>query len=87
MTFHDAHDASVESLERLTALAPDPDLAERVRLRCRTQLERSPRRAAPTAVITGFGWRVLAPLVVGGFCVLYVALLVVTTLRLEGVFQ
>jgi hypothetical protein len=38
-------------------------------------------------VITGFAWRVLAPAVVGGFCVLYVAALVVTTLRLQGVFQ
>ena len=87
MTFHDSHDASVESLERLTALAPDPDRAARLRLRCRTQLGRSPRRAAPTVAIPGFVWRALAPLVVGGFCVLYVALLVATTLRLEGVFQ
>ena len=38
-------------------------------------------------MITGFAWRVLAPVVVGGFCVLYVAVLVATTLRLEGVFH
>ena len=87
MTSYDAHDAVADSLDRLMALAPDPDRAERVRVRCRTQLGRSRRRAAHTAVITGFAWRVLAPVVVGAFCVLYVAVLVATTLRLEGVFH
>jgi hypothetical protein len=37
-------------------------------------------------VITGFAWRVLGPVAVGAFCVLYVVVLVATTLRLEGVF-
>jgi hypothetical protein len=87
MTFDDSHDASAESLKGLMLLAPDPDRAERVRVRCRTQLERSQRRAARTAVITGFAWHVLAPAVVGGYCVLYVVLLVTTTLRLQGVFH
>jgi hypothetical protein len=83
----DSHDASAESCERLTPLAPDPDRAERVRVRCRTQLGRSRRRAARAAVITGFAWHVLVPVVVGGFCVLYIALLVSTTLRLQGIFH
>ena len=87
MTSYDAHDASADSLHRLTALAPDPDRAERVRVRCRTQLGRSRRRAARTAVITGFAWRVLGPVVVGAFCVVYAAVLVATTLRLEDVFH
>jgi hypothetical protein len=87
MTAYDAHDASADSSLRLTALAPDPDRAERVRVRCRAQLGRSRRRAVRTAVITGFAWRVLAPVVVGAFCVLYAAGLVATTLRLEGVFN
>jgi len=87
MTAHDSHDASAESLERLTPLAPDPDRAERVRARCRTELRRNRRRAARTAVITGFAWHVLAPVAVGGFCVLYIALLVATTLRLQGIFH
>jgi hypothetical protein len=87
MTSYDSHDASAESVEWLMPLAPDPDRAERVRVRCRTQLGRSRRRAARTAVITGFAWHVLAPVVIGGFCVLYVALLVATTLRLQGVFH
>lgn len=87
MTSDDAHDASAESLKGLMALAPDPDRAERVRVRCRTHLERGRRRAARTAVITGFAWHVLAPVVVGSFCVVYVVLLVATTLRLQGVFH
>jgi hypothetical protein len=87
MTFDDAHDAGADGLDRLRALAPDPDRGERVRVRCRTQLGRSRRRAARTAVITGFAWRVVAPGVVGAFCVLYAALLVATTLRLERVFH
>jgi hypothetical protein len=87
MTPDDAHDASAESLNRLMALAPDPDRAERVRMKCRTQLGRTRRRAARTAVIAGFAWRVLAPVVVGAFCVLYAAMFVATTLRLEGVLD
>ena len=86
MTSDDSHEASAESLEGLRPLAPDPDRAERVRVRCRTQLERS-RRRARTAVISGFAWHVLAPAVVGGFCILYVVAFVATTLRLQGVFR
>ena len=86
MTAYDSHEASVESLERMQPLAPDPDRAERVRVRCRTQLGRS-RGRSRTAVICGFAWRVLAPAVVGGFGVLYAVALVATTLRLQGVFR
>jgi hypothetical protein len=84
MTSRDARDTSADSLKALMRLAPDPDRAERVRVRCRRQLQRNRRRAARVATITGFAWHVLAPAFVGGFCVLYVALLVVTTLRLQG---
>jgi hypothetical protein len=84
MTSRDFHDTSAESLNALMRLAPDPDRAERVRARCRRQLERSRRRASRAAAITGFAWHVIAPALVGGFCVLYVTLLVVTTLRLQG---
>jgi hypothetical protein len=87
MTSADGHDASADSLSRLMTLAPDPDRAERVRLRCRAHLERRRRRSAHSAAITGFAWRVLPPVVVGAFCVFYVALLVATTLRLEGILQ
>lgn len=87
MTSCDSQGASAECLERLMPLAPDPDRAERVRVRCRTQLGQSRRRTAHTALITGFAWRVIAPVAIAGFCVLYVAALVATTLRLQGVFQ
>ena len=87
MTSYDTHDESFEGLKGLRFLAPDPGRADRVRMRCRTQLGRSRRRRARTAVITGFARRVLAPAVVGGFCVLYVAALVTTTLRLYGFFD
>ena len=86
MTSYDSHDANAGSLDQLMTLVPDPERAQHVRARCRAQLGRSSRRAARTAAITGFTWRVLAPVVIGAFCVFYVAMLVATTLRLEGVF-
>ena len=87
MTSYENHDASLEKLERLQSLAPDSRRAECVRVRCRTQLGRRRHRTARTVVMTGFGQRVLAAVVVGGFCVLYVAALVTTTLLLHGVFD
>lgn len=87
MTSSDSHDTSADSVDRLMALVPDPDRSERVRVRCRTQLEQSRRSAVRTTVIAGFARRVLAPVLVGAFCVLYVAVLVATTLHLEGVIQ
>jgi hypothetical protein len=86
MTSDDTHDPTADDLRRLMALAPEPDRAERVRVTCRTMLRRQ-RRDSRAAVIAEFASRVIAPVVVGAFCVLYVAVLVATTLRLEGVFQ
>jgi hypothetical protein len=83
MTSRDSQDTSAESLKALMRLAPDPDRAERVRVRCRQQLERGRRRASRAAAIAGFAWQVLAPAFVGGFCVVYVVMLVATTLRLH----
>ena len=87
MRFYDSHEAGVESLKRLMALRPDPGRTECVRVRCHMQLRQRSRRGARIAVITGFTSRVLAPVLVGGFCLFYVAALVATTLRLKGVFQ
>jgi hypothetical protein len=87
MTSCDARDARLERLERLPSLAPDPRRAERVRVRCRARLSRSRPRTTRTAVTNGFGRRVLAAVVVGGICLLYVASLVTTTLRFHRVFQ
>jgi hypothetical protein len=77
----------MDNLKRLMSLAPDADRSERVRVRCRMQLERNGRHKLRAAVTEGFAARVLAPAVVGGFCLLYTAALVITTLRLEGVLQ
>lgn len=85
MTSCDAHDAGVDALD-LIILTPDPARAERVRARCRAQLERRQRRAARTTE-TGFAWRVLAPAVVGAVCVFYVSVVVATALRFERMFN
>ena len=87
MTLCGSDDAQVRSLERLVLLTPDPGRTERVRARCRAQLVRRRRRTARSSVMADFARRVLAPVVVGGFCVLYVAALVAATLRLQGVFH
>ena len=84
MTSHDAEHAGARSLRGLRALAPDPDRAERFRNHCRTQLAR--RQPEPrTAGIDTFARRVLVPTVGAAFCALYFAMLVVMTLRFEGV--
>jgi hypothetical protein len=85
MKSYDSHGASAASLNDLLRLAPDPDRAARVRLRCRTRLERGRRRSARITSMTGLAWHVVAPVIVGGFCVLYVIAFVATTLRLESV--
>ena len=87
MRAYDAHEASADSLDRLTTLASDPARSERVRARCRAQLERSRRRAARATGISGFASRVLVPTVVGAICLLYVAVLVATTLLFERIFR
>jgi hypothetical protein len=86
VTFDNVHDARVERLELLTPLTPDPDRTARVRVRCREQLERSRRRTARADAVTRFTMRVVAPIVIGGVCVLYVAALVATTLRFQSAF-
>lgn len=79
--------ASVGSLETLLRLAPDPERARRVRVRCRTRLQRSQRRPARLPGATGRASRLLTAVVVGGFCVIYAAALVATTLRLEEILR
>jgi hypothetical protein len=72
-----------DGLDRLAVLTPEPGRAARVRARCRTELAQSRRRPA---VIVGFAQRVVVPAIAGVFCVLYVAMLVATTLHFQGVF-
>lgn len=84
MTTPDAHDARLGELARVTPLAPDPARAERVRLRCRAQIARRARRAARTDTIVESVEGVLVPVLLGLFSALYAAVLLGTTLRLEG---
>ena len=83
MTSHNSEHASARSLSGLRALAPDPGRAERFRNHCRTQLAR--RQPEPRTGIDTFARRVLVPTVGAVFCALYFAMLVVLTLRFEGV--
>ena len=87
MMSYDPHEACVEGLKRLQFLAPDPGHANRVRVRCRTQLGRNQRHVEYMDVMSRFARRVLAPVVVVSFCALYIAALVTTTLRLHGFFH
>ena len=86
MTTSDAHNANTDALGLVT-LTPDPGRAERVRAKCRAQLGRHERRAARRAEITKSAWQVLAPALLGAFCVFYVTVLVATTIRLEDIFH
>jgi hypothetical protein len=80
-------DASLDSLRRLENLSPDPARAEHVRARCSAQLSLNRQSAARATLRTGIVRHVLAPVVVFGFCVLYIASLVTITLRMHGLIQ
>ena len=84
MTVYDDRDLVMQDLARLQPLAPDPSHAERVRARCHARLERKQLRSERAALATSYARRILAPAVVGGVCVLYVAALVSTVLRVRG---
>lgn len=84
MTPPHTHDRMMQNLGKLRALVPDSSRAERVRARCHAQFGRGQRRWERAALITESARRVLAPAIVGGVCVLYVAALVGTVLRLRG---
>jgi hypothetical protein len=85
MTVDDTGDPHVDGLRGLVMLTPDPGRVARVREMCRAQLGRR-RRDTRVGAIAEFASHVLAPAIVGAFCLFYVAALVATTLRLEGVF-
>ena len=90
MTSHDSCDARLELLARLPRLAPDPERAERTRLRCRARFERRRQRSEHAAALIGFARRGLTPLTVGGFWVLYVVYVgtfVATIFRLQAVLR
>jgi len=81
----DARDPLLQHLAMLRELAPDPVRAERVRVRCRAQLTRNRRSDLP-ARIGPRALRILAPVIVGCLCILYIAGLVAAALRLQRMF-
>ena len=87
MTPRHDDDSHVESLDRLCRLTPNPERAARVRARCRIGLERRRSRQLPAFTTIARASRLLAPAIVAGFCLLYVAALLTTTLRLEGILR
>jgi hypothetical protein len=84
MISNDARDPMLQELAHLRQAAPDPARAERVRAQCRARLGRA-RRSDRAATFVAFA-RILAPVVVGCVCVLYIAELVGTALRLRSIF-
>ena len=87
MTPPHTDDPMMRNLGRLRPLVPDPSHAERVRARCHAQLGRRQRRWERGALRAESTRRVLAPAVLGGVCVLYVAALVGTVLRLRDALR
>ncbi len=75
--------ARPDMLRALVPLSPDPARADRVRARCRATLEQRRHLAQRDHGAVGLGPRVLAPAIAGAFCLLYVAALVATALRLR----
>lgn len=63
----------LDMLSRLPAMAPDASRAERVRVRCHVRLSQKVARAHTRRRL----WRrVLTPALVGGFCLVYLALVI-----------
>jgi hypothetical protein len=79
-------DQVLQDLRRLRALSPDPARAERLRSRCRAELERN-RRPAASSTTNGVVRRVLAPAMVVCLGVLYLAGLVGAALQLNNLFD
>lgn len=82
MTPDEARDPILMNLGRLSAISPDPARAERVRSRCRAELTRRRHRAERTARRRSLTRRVLTPVFVGGFCLLYLSAVVYDVMQL-----
>ncbi len=83
---HGADDPMLRNLRLLRQLPPDPGRADRVRARCRAELQRKPpakRLSGPM----GFTRETLVPVAVGGLYLLYVAGLFDFALRLQGILK
>ena len=78
----DAPDPMLDQLTRLRQLSPDPARAERVRAKCRARLRRT--GGSKRTAVAGLARSILAPAVVGFWCVLYIAGLVAIAIHLHS---
>jgi hypothetical protein len=81
MTADEESDPILRQLARLPVAAPDAARSERVRARCAAALTRrhpSPVPVAPAAGVRPLAWLTL----VGGLCVVYLAVVIGDALRL-----
>lgn len=77
-------DAGSSELTRLTPLVPNRARAEIVRLRCRAELARRAERARRADAFIAAVGRVVVPVALGAFSVLYAAAFFSAALRVEG---
>jgi hypothetical protein len=82
MMADDGVDQTLELLARLEPLSPDPRRSVQVQARCRAQLARSRKRQATIDRMSEAGQRLLASAAIG-FCLIYLAALVATTVRVH----
>lgn len=83
MRGHDRGDESLHDLARLTPLLPEPARAEAVRLRCRSELARRTTHARRTQSGGRPFARVLVPVMLGAFSLVYAAALLSATVQIE----
>jgi hypothetical protein len=81
----EARDPILIGLGRLTALAPDPARAERVRTRCRAAVTRCQQRVVRASHGRKVARHVLTSAVVAGFSLIYLSALVYDVLQLHDV--
>ena len=84
MTPDDPNGSILRVLSRLPAAAPDASRSERVRARCHAVLARRRRREARSRVGAPLALRPIETALVGGFCVCYVAAVILEALWAQG---
>jgi hypothetical protein len=80
MRSDDGHDPMLRMLARLPTALPDAARADRLRARCRTAIAR--RRKEQTAPPPRGAASLLGPVLVGGFCLVYLAAVIHDVWRL-----
>lgn len=81
MTVHEQDEPVIRLLSRLPMAAPDGTRAERTRTRCHAVARRHVRSAQRRRDVR----RVLEPVIVGGFSLIYLTAVAIDVLRWHGV--